>query len=52
MILLFGGAETLNFSFNDYDEKLLIKAFELTDELSISEKGTFLDKEYRKKCFY
>lgn len=51
ILYLIIGVNKMISSFNDYDEKLLIKAFELTDELTISEKGTFLDKEYRKKMF-
>lgn len=51
VIYLIIGTHCLNNDLHGHNEKILIKAFELTDELSINEKGTFLDKEYRKKMF-
>ena len=51
VIYLITGTHNFNNSSHDQNENLLIKAFELTDELSLNEKGTFLDREYRKKMF-
>lgn len=53
VIYLITGKSASNNLYNtDYNEEILDKAFEITDELSVDKSGFILDREFRKKVFH